>query len=236
MSEEDFNLAANYIQSHYQHFSKDNLLKFYAFYKQVTAGCLDPIKNPKPSFFRVSERAKWEAWNSLQDMNEDEAREKYIDLLTSLKPEWNDEKSNKSSVSGVAVSRPKFNEEILDDADKTIEDFIREGNESKIKDLLESINKDELNLLDSNEMGLIHWAADRGNSKILDLIISQPGIDINLVDGENQTALHYSSSCGHHSCVRLLLEKGADVNFKDNDGNTAVMVAFDDEIKKLFLC
>lgn len=235
MSEKDFNLAANYIQSHHQEFSKENLLKFYAFYKQVISGSLDQAKNPKPSFFRINERAKWDAWLSLGNMSESEARNNYIDLLSTLNPEWNTSIENKSY--GISVSRPRFNEESLDDADKTIEDFIREGNEEKIKQFLKSIeNKDEVNSLDANKMGLIHWAADRGNLKILELILSQQGIDINLLDGENQTALHYSSSCGHHDCVRLLVEKGADLNIRDIDENTCFDVAFDDEIKKILLC
>lgn len=236
MSEEDFNLAANYIQSNHQNFSKANLLNFYAFYKQITVGSLDPASNSKPSFFQFNERAKWEAWYALGAMSENDARTKYINLLTTLKPEWIDSAlDHKSSVSGVTVSRPKFNEEVLNEADKTIEDFIRDGNVEKIKQYLESTSIDKLNSLDTNNMGLLHWAADRGHQKILELILSQPNINVNLVDGENQTALHYSSSCGHHNCVRLLLDKGADKTIRDNDGNLCIDVAFDDEIKKL-LC
>lgn len=238
MSEEEFNLAANYIQSHHREFSKDNLLKFYGFYKQVTAGSLDEVKNPKPSLFRISERSKWFAWNALKDVSEQEAREKYVNLLTELKPNWREEvETSKSKQSfGVAVSCLRPNEEILDEADKTIEDFIKEGNVEKFKELLSSIeSKEELNSLDDNGMGLIHWAADRGNLEILKLILSQKDIDINLVDGEHQTALHYASSCGHKSCVALLLKHSADKNIKDDDENSPIDVAFDEEIKEL-LC
>lgn len=239
MSEEDFNIAANYIQSHHQEFSKDNLLKFYGFYKQVT-GSLNEAKTPKPSFFRISERSKWEAWNALKDMCEDEAREKYVNLLSELKPKWRDgiepTKSKQQSF-GVSVSCLRSNDEILDDVDKTIEDFIKEGNVEKFKELLQSIeSKEELNSLDDVcGMGLIHWAADRGNLEALQLILSQKDIDINLVDGEHQTALHYASSCGHKSCISLLLKHNADKQIKDLDGNSPLDVAFDEEIKVL-LC
>jgi acyl-CoA-binding protein len=239
MSEEDFNLAANYIQSHHHDFSKDNLLKFYGFYKRGTAGVLDEKNNPKPSFFRMTERSKWDAWNALKNVSEGEAREKYVNLLTELKSNWREEvePTKSKQAFGVAVSCFRPNEETLDEADKTIEDFIKEGNVEKFKELLSSIeSKEELNSLDnSNGMGLIHWAADRGNLEILKLILSQKDIDINLVDCEHQTALHYASSCGHKSCVVQLLKYNADKEIKDADGNLPIDVAFDDEIKKL-LC
>lgn len=239
MSEEDFNLAANYIQSHHQQFSKENLLKFYGFYKQVTTGSLDEKKNPRPSFFRVSERSKWDAWNALKNISEEEARESYVNLLNELKPEWREEvepsTKNKQSF-GVAVSCLRPNEEILDEVDKTIEDYLKEGNVEKFQELLSSIeSKEELNSLDENGMGLIHWAADRGNLEILKLILSQKDIDINLVDCEHQTALHYASSCGHKLCILELLKHKAEKDIKDTDGNSPIDVAFDSEIKEL-LC
>lgn len=239
MSEEDFTLAANYIQSHHQEFSKDNLLKFYGFYKRVTTGILDEKNNPRPSFFRMTERSKWDTWNALKGIDEEEARERYVNLLTELSPEWREGiESNKSKQQsfGVAVSCLRPDEEILDDADKTIEDFIKEGNVEKFKELLSSIeSKEELNSVDVNGMGLIHWASDRGNLEILQLLLSQKDIDINLVDAEHQTALHFASSCGHKSCILQLLNHNADKLIKDLDGNLPHDVAFDQEIKEL-LC
>jgi acyl-CoA-binding protein len=237
MSEETFNLAANYITTHHQDFSKDQLLKFYGFYKQATAGFLDEKENPKPSFFSFNARAKWDAWQCLGKLSENEARSSYVELLTSIKPEWENssEIKNSSSSFAVSVSRMKSNDEILNESDKTIEDFIKEGNVEKFKELLNNIDGSELNSLDENQMGLLHWAADRGNAEILELILSQPGINVNILDGDQQSALHYASSCGHTKCINLLLSKGADKNLKDVDGNSCNDVAFDDEIKKL-LC
>jgi ankyrin repeat protein len=37
-----------------------------------------------------------------------------------------------------------------------------------------------------------------------------------------QTALYLMAACGHEAVVQLLLEKGADVDAKDNDGGTAL--------------
>lgn len=239
MSEDNFNLAANFIQLHHQQFSKEHLLKFYAFYKQATIGELDTQLNPKPSFFRINERAKWEGWNSLGKMSQEQAMEKYADLLTELKPEWkestqNDNVESKQPSFGVSVSRMKSgDDELINEADKTIEDFIREGNCEKLKELLAFI--EDINELDENGMGLLHWASDRGNDSILEMILSQRGININLKDSENQTALHYCSHNGWKNCIELLLKYGPNKNIQDNDGNTCIDVAFDDEIKKM-LC
>jgi len=89
--EETFNLAANFIQMHYHRltmFNKNDLLKFYSFYKQATVGVLDKQSQPRPSFFKLQERAKYDAWSSLGSMDKEQAMNSYIDLLTQLAPTW----------------------------------------------------------------------------------------------------------------------------------------------------
>lgn len=234
--EEKFNLAANFIQSHHHEFSKEDLLKFYAFYKQSTVGELDLTKNPRPAFFKVQERAKHSAWSELKAMTQPESMANYIELLTSLKPQWSEglEKNSLSSGGGnfgVAVSRMKA-DEILE-SEKTIEDFLKEGNVETFKKLLADIEAGEINLLDENGLGLIHWACDRGNDKILKIILQTKGVDINLKDEDGQTALFYASSCGHYECLRLLLEHGADKAILDSDGRSCIDAAYDDEIRNI---
>lgn len=233
--EDKFNLAANFIQSNHQQFNKNDLLKFYAFYKQATVGALDTTKQSRPSFFKMQERAKFDAWAALGSMDKETAMESYVDVLSSLVPNWFEEVSNKGSSGsfGFAVSRPKV-EEILE-SEKSIEDFIREGNVGRLKELLKGIDGSELNSLDENGLGLVHWASDRGNVDVLKLILSTAGIDIDLQDGEGQTALHYACSCGHKACVELLLELGADKDILDSEETSCSDVAFDGEIKAI-LC
>lgn len=236
--EEKFNLAANFIQSHHHEFSKEHLLKFYAFYKQSTVGELNLSKNPRPAFFKVQERAKHSAWSELKAMTQPESITNYVELLTTLKPQWSegleDDKNSSSSGGGsfgFAVSRPKV-DEILE-SEKTIEDFLKEGNVETFKKLLADVDGDEINLLDENGLGLIHWACDRGNDKILEIILQTKGIDINLQDEDGQTALFYASSCGHSSCLRLLLSHKADKSILDSDGRSCFDSAYDDEIRKI---
>ena len=58
------------------------LLKLYASYKQATEG---DNEAKKPSFTDVVGRAKWDAWEKLKDLSQDEARQQYIDLIEALR-------------------------------------------------------------------------------------------------------------------------------------------------------
>ena len=58
------------------------LLKIYALYKQATEG---DNEGKKPSFTDMVARAKWDAWTKLEGTTADEAKQQYIDLITSLK-------------------------------------------------------------------------------------------------------------------------------------------------------
>jgi diazepam-binding inhibitor (GABA receptor modulating acyl-CoA-binding protein) len=57
------------------------LLKIYALYKQGSAG--DNV-DKKPGFSDMVARAKWDAWNSLKGMSQDDAMQQYIDLIADL--------------------------------------------------------------------------------------------------------------------------------------------------------
>ncbi len=57
------------------------LLKIYALYKQATVG---DNSEKKPSFSDMVGRAKWDAWEKLKGTGADEAKQQYVDLITSL--------------------------------------------------------------------------------------------------------------------------------------------------------
>jgi len=237
--EDRFNLAANFIQSHHHEFNKNDLLQFYAFYKQATAGALDANTQSRPSFFKLQERAKYDAWLALGSMNKDQSMESYTSLLSKLVPFWaegiSDGEKGSSGSFGASVSRPSSVDDYIDDSEKSIEDFIREGNTERLQELLKNVDPNDLNTLDENGLGMIHWASDRGNIDILKIILNAKGIDIDLQDNEGQTALFYASSCGHKTCVQLLLDRGANKETLDNEESSCIDVAYDDEIKKI-LC
>lgn len=53
-------------------------LKFYAYYKQATEG---PNTQPKPAFYDVVGRYKWDAWKKLGEMPREEAMINYVEEL-----------------------------------------------------------------------------------------------------------------------------------------------------------
>lgn len=58
------------------------LLKLYALYKQGSEG---DVSGEKPGFFDFVGAAKYEAWEKLQGLSREEAMQKYVDLVDSLK-------------------------------------------------------------------------------------------------------------------------------------------------------
>jgi acyl-CoA-binding protein len=57
------------------------LLKFYGYYKQAVSG---PCNTSRPSLFKVVERAKWDAWNSVKNLTKDQAMFNYIEEVKKI--------------------------------------------------------------------------------------------------------------------------------------------------------
>lgn len=227
---EEFARAAKFIERSHDQFEQKDLLKFYGFYKQATSG---KCNVSKPGIFNISGRAKWSAWNELGDMTKELAMKGYIRHLNGLKPQWDqnddgDDGFKPKEASWVSVSTFAQDENDLGADEKTVIDYIKEGNVEEVRKAVTSNEIEPIvNELDDEGLGLIHWAADRGNVDILRLIIQVPAMDINLQDAGGQTALHYASSCGNHNCVKLLVDSGADKTVQDDEGETCLDVAFD---------
>lgn len=221
--ENKFNRAAKYLQSNVDKIDQSMLLEFYGLYKQATVG---KCNTKKPGIFNLQQKSKWNAWNNLGDMEKEKAMETYIEKMEKFNPDWDFTEIDKDQWN--SVSAFKNEDEIIEDSDKNIFDFVKEGNKEKFLKLIKT-KPEEINNLDDSGMGLIHWASDRGDSEILDILI-QNKAEINLKDSEGQTALHYSSSCGNVDCVKLLIKYGAEKEILDNDGSSCMDIAFDKQI------
>lgn len=223
-----FNKAAVHLQSLASSFSSDKLLYFYARYKQAIEG---PCNIPKPGFFDFKGKQKWEAWNSLGNMNKDEAMKEYVDAIAEVDPEWelNVKCEGGQGSSWVRVSSLQQKDDQVKEEDKNSFDWVKENNLEKIKDL----DPKCVSETDVNGMTLLHWAADRGFSAVAKCLLDLK-IDVNAQDAEGQTALHYATSCGHIETVKVLLQHGADAEIQDADGMLAKDCADDENVQVLF--
>ncbi|PSN43688.1 hypothetical protein C0J52_19462 [Blattella germanica] len=226
--------AADHLKTIIKKVETSQLLEFYAFYKQAVEG---PCNIPKPGWYEMQAKQKWQAWQSLGEMPREAAMKNYVRLISEIDPDWEDSNSTSDgSESGggktgwVAVSCLSNTDEYLDDRDKTIFDWVKEGNVDKINEFAKKSALTDTNIIDSQGMGLIHWAADRGNLPTLKCLVQDLTADIDLKDGDGQTALHYAASCGHVEIVRYLLDNGANPNVADSDGMLPVDVASGSEI------
>lgn len=83
------------------------------------------------------------------------------------------------------------------------------------------INGFDADLFDAVEFGDFEWTQQSMDSVGVDGI----PININAQDTNGETILMLASKYGHIEIVRFLLDRGADTNIMDNQGQTALMKA-----------
>ena len=78
---ERFEQAAKDVHALSERPDNDTLLRLYALYKQGAEG---DVSGAKPGFFDFVGTAKYEAWAKLAGTGQDDAKQKYIDLVKKL--------------------------------------------------------------------------------------------------------------------------------------------------------
>lgn len=232
--ENTFTKATKRVQTIASKLDNKILLSLYSYYKQATEG---PCNVSKPSWYDMKAKSKWEAWNSLGNMSKQEAKDLYIQNVKKVDPEFEESgKKTDPKEYWISVSIMQSADEELSNDEKTLVDYVKEGNCETVSSILsryDNVSLEKvLNGLDEQGLNLAHWAADRGFADVLKVLLKF-GLNVNITDVENQTALHYAVSCGHFECAELLLANGAKVGIKDNDGVDALSLASDDKMKKL---
>ena len=76
-----FEQAAKDVHSLAERPDNETLLRLYALYKQGAEG---DVSGPKPGFFDFVGTAKYEAWGKLKGTSQEEAMQKYVDLVKKL--------------------------------------------------------------------------------------------------------------------------------------------------------
>lgn len=238
----EFEKAAEFLRVISSDLDPPDLLYFYARYKQAKLG---PNDTPKPGFFEFQGKQKWQAWKELADMPPETAMREYVCKLNALDPGWLGKEPAKVAGSGgggggggwVSVSAMVApQEDVIPDAEKSLFDWVKEGNAVELKRMIESgkcAAEAAIAAKDNDGMALLHWAADRGDAAVVATLLDL-GADVNETDEEGQTALHYAASCGHLEVAELLLDRDADVRVCDTSGLTAAKVAEDQRVRDLF--
>lgn len=226
--EDRFNRASKYMQSLASELDSDQLLALYGLYKQATVGACNI---PRPNWYQAQALRKYEAWRKLGGMSQEIAMASYVDIIARLNPSWEEEAKFEGSRGWTSVSKLTNTDVALKDTDKTFLDWLKEGNEEKVREMVR-VEPKLLEWMDDIGLLPIHWAADRGHVGILRLLVEE-GADINSLDLEEQTPLHYASCCGHVEAAKYLLSIGADFSRKNGDGMTPKDIAVD-STKDLF--
>ncbi|XP_072184483.1 enoyl-CoA delta isomerase 2 isoform X2 [Excalfactoria chinensis] len=81
VSQKDFEKAQEQLKLLKNDPGNEAKLKLYALFKQATEG---PCNAPKPGMLDFVKKAKWDAWNSLGNLSQDNARQEYAKLVSSL--------------------------------------------------------------------------------------------------------------------------------------------------------
>ncbi|GLC46052.1 hypothetical protein PLESTM_001819900 [Pleodorina starrii] len=90
MLQEDFEAAAlDATASLPDNVSNDDKLEMYALYKQASIG---DCNTAQPGIFDPKGRAKWSAWNAKKGTSQEEAMQKYIELVAALKAKYGTKK------------------------------------------------------------------------------------------------------------------------------------------------
>ena len=78
----DFQNAAKDVMDLAERPDNDTMLRLYALYKQGSEG---DVSGPKPGFFDFVGTAKYEAWEKLAGMKQEEAMKKYVALVKTIR-------------------------------------------------------------------------------------------------------------------------------------------------------
>ncbi|MFH1598767.1 MAG: acyl-CoA-binding protein [Pseudomonadota bacterium] len=78
----DFQNAAKDVMDLAERPDNDTMLRLYALYKQGSEG---DVSGPKPGFFDFVGTAKYESWEKLAGMKQEEAMKKYVALVKTLR-------------------------------------------------------------------------------------------------------------------------------------------------------
>ncbi|QRW00381.1 acyl-CoA-binding protein [Ceratobasidium sp. AG-Ba] len=184
--------------------STSTQLQLYAAYKCVTAG--PKPTTSRPSFFDMTGRAKWDAWDSLSKT-----------LANEVDPAQTAEKAYLEQARNLGWSGKELDEDTDNAPPDSRESPSKGGGLGVSVSVPEPANSEPENS--------VHGFAVNGDVLGLQLLLDADPSLVNDRDEFDYTPLHLAADRGHLNVVRLLLSKGADASLKDQDGDTALEIA-----------
>lgn len=122
-------------------------------------------------------------------------------------------------------------DEKTESIDFPLHDAVKRGNVDFMTECLN--NRVSVNGLDKAGSTPLHWAAHGGHIACLQALLSQPRCEVNVQNKLGDTPLHAAAWKNHVEAVRILLEKGAQVDVKNNEGKLPVDLTKDAEVAAL---
>ncbi|KAI7881843.1 ACBP-domain-containing protein [Lichtheimia hyalospora FSU 10163] len=191
-----FEAASNYLSTHNIKLSDDEKLKLYGLYKQTTVG---DCNIAKPSLFQFVARAKWDAWNGLNGMSKDEAAETYVQRVEELHVGWSRQGEY----------------DVQDQSNSVREDDQQQGMGNSVSKLSYGDDHDT----EKRQQGFFDYVYDNDIDNVRKYITIHHE-DVNQRDDQGLSALHHACDRGYTKMIVLLVELGADVNIKSDEGET----------------
>ncbi len=116
------------------------------------------------------------------------------------------------------------NKDVIKEKDKNgqtpLHHAVRALNLEIVKALIAE-NKDAIKVKDNNGQTALHYAVEMNDLPIIKaLTINVEADAINAKDNDGQTVLHYACKRKNEALEAILIAAGADINEKDNEGNT----------------
>lgn len=105
-----------------------------------------------------------------------------------------------------------------------------------LADLKDSVkNNRDLNMQDKYGCSALHIAAANGYSEVVEFLLANGEVEVNIADNDGWTPFHAAVCWSRPEMMRRLVEKGANMDYKNTRGETPFVIAEDPEIRQLIL-
>jgi ankyrin repeat protein len=104
------------------------------------------------------------------------------------------------------------------------------------KELIENIDADKsiVYQVNNDEWGIIHYCAMYGRTQILESLVTRYKVDINQLTTGEYTPAHIAARYSQLSCLKKMIELGADVTISDRGYKNTIEV-LKEELPELFV-